>query len=790
MHSFKNRLLILIVLLVALTEGVTIVLALAYLNQGVRTESSEDLLSTRTVLNRLLEARAQQLRSAGEVMVADFAFREAATSGDRPTIRSVLQNHARRINANVALLYSMTGEVLGSTLQTADARAPMPPADEQTGDTTELAVIAGHPYQLVFVQLRAPQPIAWVALGFSLDEALAGQLRDVANAEIAFVTRDGGTHFVTSTLGEEQSTRLQSLSETAATDMPRLTSFRNAEYLILGTPLPARGGTVQMIMLRSLDQALAEFRQMRVALLLIGCATLVAAILVALFAARTVVRPLGSLVEATRQIARGDYQAEPVAVKGGEEFEHLAQAFNDMQEGIRQREQRIFEQATRDSLTGFPNRRAFRKLLESQLGQLEPLSVAIIDVRRFRDLNASVGYHIGDQVLRALAARLQTLVGDANWCARIGADQFAIGMPFSDVTVSERLLQLAAEWRQGISVERMPLSVEMRFGVAEWRHHVSADDLLRQAGVALVEAKSGNSLAVVFQPSHDVEHRRRVTLVAELRRAIANDHLSLVYQPLVQMKNREAVMFEALVRWNHASLGEISPAEFVPLAERASMVADLSRWVMSATIRQLAQWRRQGLNIDLAVNLSATDITDIGLPMRVLSLLQQHGVPASQLILEVTESTIMSEPALAAEVMQKLRNAGVRFAVDDFGTGHSSLAQLHSLPVDELKIDRAFVMNLDRNANNQAIVRATTELGHSLGLRVVAEGVETPEVWSILLRLGCDIAQGYFISRPMDPEAVAGWMQSQQTSLSRTLESAEQAGLVASFRPRMAERPG
>ena len=788
MHSFKNRLLTLIVVLVALAEGVTIVLALVYLNQGVRTESSNNLISARTVLNRMLEARAQQLRGAGEVMVADFAFREAATSGDRPTIRSVLQNHARRIDANVALLYSMSGEVLGTTLG-ADSNVPMPPESEQTGDTTELAVIAGHPYQLVFVQLRAPQPIAWVALGFSLDQALAAQLRDVANAEIAFVARAAGGGYVSSTLGDDQATRLLSLSESAATDSPRLTSFRDSEYLVLGTELPARGGTVQMLMLRSLDQALAQFRQMWVALLLIGCATLVAAILVALFAARSVVRPLGSLVEATRQIARGDYQAEPVAVRGGEEFEHLAQAFNVMQEGIRQREQRIFEQATRDSLTGSPNRRAFRQLLESQLGRVEPLSVAIIDVRRFRDLNASVGYHVGDQVLRSLAARLHQLVGDQNWCARIGADQFAIGMPLGDTIVVERLLLLAAEWRQGISVERMHLAIEMRLGVAEWRNGVSADDLLRQAGVALVEAKSGNSVAVVFQPSHDVEHRRRVTLVAELRRAIANDDLHLVYQPLVQMKNREAVMLEALVRWTHASLGEISPGEFVPLAERASMVADLSRWVMAATVRQLAKWRREGLVVELAVNLSATDIADVGLPMRVLSLLQQHGVPASQLILEVTESTIMSEPALAAEVMQKLRTAGVRFAVDDFGTGHSSLAQLHALPVDELKIDRAFVMNLDRNTNNQAIVRATTELGHSLGLRVVAEGVETPEVWSILLRLGCDIAQGYFISRPMAPDLVPGWMQSQQTSLSRTLESAEQTGLVARFGPRKVERP-
>jgi EAL domain-containing protein (putative c-di-GMP-specific phosphodiesterase class I) len=253
----------------------------------------------------------------------------------------------------------------------------------------------------------------------------------------------------------------------------------------------------------------------------------------------------------------------------------------------------------------------------------------------------------------------------------------------------------------------------------------------------------------------------------------------------VQLTDRAPLGFEALLRWPHPALGNISPAEFVPLAERASVLPDLSRWVLGTAIAQLGEWQRSGLDVEVSVNLSAADFADGGLASRVLQLLTRHRVPATRLILEVTESTIMREPQLAAQVMQQLRTAGVRFAIDDFGTGHSSLAQLHALPVDELKIDRTFVMNLDRSGSNQAIVRSTIELGHHLGLKVVAEGIETPDVWSALLRLGCDIAQGYYISRPMPAPAAADWARAQREQMARALGEAAGDGRLMSFRGRL-----
>jgi EAL domain-containing protein (putative c-di-GMP-specific phosphodiesterase class I) len=309
---------------------------------------------------------------------------------------------------------------------------------------------------------------------------------------------------------------------------------------------------------------------------------------------------------------------------------------------------------------------------------------------------------------------------------------------------------------------------------------------LRQADVALLQAKEQGTVAVVYQPAHDADHRRRITLVTELRRALAGDGLALHYQPLVNMKDRAVQSFEALLRWNHPTLGNISPAEFIPLAERASVLPDLSRWVLRTAIAQLGVWQREGLDFSVAVNLSAADFSDGGLPARVFALLRDYQVPASRLLLEVTESAIMREPQLAAQIMQQLRTGGVCFAIDDFGTGHSSLAQLHALPVDELKIDRAFVGNLERSASNLAIVRTTIELGHSLGLKVVAEGIETPEVWAALLRLGCDLAQGYFVSRPMPAAAVATWTRTQRDQLARNVNAAEEGGRLTTLRGRPA----
>ena len=788
MSSFKNRLLILIVSLMALAQGVTIMLALASIRGAVRADSVRQLTATRAMLDRTLAERTRLLRSATDVLVKDYGFKEAVATSDQPTMQSALANHARRVSADLAVLYALDGTVVAASTQelaTQSSRSLHLPEGET--EAAPFAIVGGRPYQIVIAPIRAPQAIAWVALGFALDQSLAEQLAALAGTDVSFVFHEPGNgNGIISTLAPARASALAiSTPQSTSRGMPMLSTLQDAQYLTLSAPLLAQSGTLQLIAQQSQEAAMAPFRQMRFALLLIGGVALVGAIVVALLASRSAVRPLGMLVNAAHQIEKG-YYCEDIQVPGGSEFQRLAGTLNTMQQGIRVREARIVHQSTHDTLTTLPNREGLRERLMA-LPQGGPYSIVMLDVQRFRDVNASVGHQVGDQLLKILAARLDQLTGGGLPCARVGADQFVLSCALHDSELMHRVLVLSEELRSGVQLGELRISIDIRAGISEWRApRASVDDLLRQADVALLQAKEQGTVAVVYQPTHDAEHRRRVLVVAELRRALSGKGLSLHYQPLVNMTDRAVVGFEALLRWSHPTLGNISPAEFIPLAERASVLPDLSRWVLNTAIAQLGQWQRAGIDAEIAVNLSAADFADGELAARVLALLREHAAPATRLLLEVTESAIMREPQLAAQVMQQLRTAGVRFAIDDFGTGHSSLAQLHALPVDELKIDRAFVMNLERSSSNIAIVRTTIELGHGLGLKVVAEGIETPEVWATLLRLGCDLAQGYFISRPMAAEAVPAWLRVQGAQLARAMVTAEQAGTISSLRGRSA----
>ena len=789
MPSFKNRLLILIVALVALAQGVTVFSVLVYRDRAVRQEASRELARALDIVRRQLDTRAAQLRAAAAVLVADFGFKTAVASGDAATIRSALANQAGRIDASFAAYYGHDGRAISAAAPElrGGGTPELPPPDALArGEAWTFAVIGGHPVQLVRSELRAPEPIGWVVLGFTLDADTVQDFARLVDLDLSFLA-DGAAGasggIAVSTLGAEQLAALRARVRSSGLPADAVLALAGGDYLARGTAVPALNGRIELIAQRSQDAAMAPFRELRLVLLAIGGAALLGAIVVALLAGRGAVRPLGTLVNASRQIEQGVY-CENIVVAGAEEFQRLAGAFNAMQASIREREARIRHQALHDALTALPNREGLRALLEAGL-HADPCSVALIDVHHFRDINASVGHQLGDELLRALAARLAELGGGRWPCARVGADQFVVVATLHDSELLHRLLVLADALRAGVPLGTLRQSVDLRVGISEWRApRVAAVDLLRQADVALLKAKEQGSVGELYAGAHDAEHQRRVLLVAELRRALAGDGLTLHYQPLVGMRDREPLAFEALLRWTHPTLGSIPPGEFVPLAERASVLPDLSRWVLRNAIAQHGAWQTAGVDAEIAVNLSAADFVDGELAARVLALLREFQVSARRLLLEVTESTIMREPQLAAQLMQQLRTAGVRFAIDDFGTGHSSLAQLHALPVDELKIDRAFVLGLDSSTHNQAIVRTTVELGHSLGLQVVAEGIETPEVWSALLRLGCDLGQGYFISRPMPAAAVPDWLRRQREQLGLAREAAGVAGTLATLRPR------
>jgi diguanylate cyclase (GGDEF)-like protein len=430
----------------------------------------------------------------------------------------------------------------------------------------------------------------------------------------------------------------------------------------------------------------------------------------------------------------------------------------------KQAEAALEHQALHDTLTDLPNRVLLHNRLQQAIraAQRDGTSVALLvmDLDRFKEVNDTFGHHIGDLLLEQLGERLGSVLRSSDTIARLGGDEFAMLLPtatFEDARhISVRLLDLL---EQPFTLGGLQLEIDASIGMAlSPDHGTDADTLLRRADVAMYVAKRGNSGYALYTADQDQHSPMRLALVAELRRAIDQDELSLYFQPKVCLVTGKVTCAEALVRWEHPRHGLLNPDLFVPIAEQTGLIRPLSSWVLDAALRQVNRWRHDGLDLAVAVNLSMRNLHDPEIADMIRQLLTRWGVPPAYLNIEITESSLMADAARAMEVLGRLRAMGVGVSIDDFGTGYSSLSYLKRLPVHELKIDKSFVAHMASDENDLAIVRSTVGLAHDLGLTVVAEGVEDQATWDLLVALGCDVAQGYFISRPLPPLVLGEWL--------------------------------
>ena len=429
-------------------------------------------------------------------------------------------------------------------------------------------------------------------------------------------------------------------------------------------------------------------------------------------------------------------------------------------------EDALAHQALHDILTGLPN----RTLLHDRLDQTvldakrrkEPLALLLLDLDEFKAVNDTFGHHIGDQLLTQVGPRLQAALRETDTVARLGGDEFAVLLPASDLSNASRIAtSLLKALERPFIVENESLLVGASIGVAMFPEHGDTGAmLLRRADIAMYAAKAelGNTY-IQYAPEQDHQGANRMTLINELRNAIATDQLRLEYQPQVSLRNGRVTCVEALVRWDHPVRGLIAPGAFIPLAEQTGVINPLTEWVLERALRTVRAWHDMGQDVPVAVNVSTRNLLDPLFPQTVADLLRGVGVSASLLRFEITESVLMAEPERAMVTLGQLRAMGVQLALDDFGTGYSSLAYLSRLPLQEVKIDRSFVQGIcSIDDGNATIVQATVDLGHRLGFAVVAEGVETQEAWDRLIELGCDIVQGYHIARPMPAADVLRWL--------------------------------
>jgi diguanylate cyclase (GGDEF)-like protein/PAS domain S-box-containing protein len=422
-------------------------------------------------------------------------------------------------------------------------------------------------------------------------------------------------------------------------------------------------------------------------------------------------------------------------------------------------------QALHDGLTGLPNRTLFRDRIEQAIAMARrdggQLAVAMIDLDRFKDVNDTLGHHAGDTLLVEVGRRLRSILRSSDTVARLGGDEFGvlISKPRTTSDVAVVIGKLRAALEQSVMIEGLALPAEGSIGIAIFpAHGRDVDTLLRHADVAMYSAKETKAGYVFYDGSRAESDPAKLTLVSELRRAIEERELVLYYQPKAALANGAVQSVEALLRWNHPTRGLVGPDDFIPLVQQTGLIKPLTLYVLNEALGQCRAWQRAGLTLGVAVNLSVRNLLDTDFPNQVRRLLQKHEVDPGLLQLEITESTMLSDPVRTKRVLDKLAAMGIALSIDDFGTGYSSLSYLSQLPVNEIKIDRSFVMNMAESDNDAVIVRSTIDLGRNLGLEVVAEGVETEQAWDQLSELGCTLAQGYYLSRPVPAAELTQWL--------------------------------
>lgn len=469
--------------------------------------------------------------------------------------------------------------------------------------------------------------------------------------------------------------------------------------------------------------------------------------------------------------------AEPDAFSE-EEIRLLTEMADDLAFGITalrgRTRQRAAEEALRhaayfDTLTDLPNAVQLKEQLvqaiEEAGSENRSLALLTLDIDRFGEINDALGFEQGDALLRAIGARLAQALHETGTVARLRADEFGILLPAADAPGAERIAQYLLEMMETpFTLSGIPVYARLTLGIALYPGHgTGAEALLRCADVAMRQAKRAGQRYALYARALDQDSARRLALAGELKRAIENGDLVLHYQPKAELPGGRLCGVEALARWPHAQRGMVSPADFVAVAEHTGLIQPLTDQVLETALRQSRLWRRDGRHLPIAVNLSVRNLRDPKLLERIEKLLSTWGAEDGALELEITESAIMEDPVGILEKLHRLKALGIRLYIDDFGTGYSSLAYLKRLPVDAVKIDKTFVLDLPTNQDSALIVRSTIDLAHDLGLKVVAEGVENRDIWDRLVALHCDQAQGYYLSAPLPPERLEDWLASQDT---------------------------
>ncbi len=772
-ESLRTRIVVFFAALLVLVQGLAFVLVNTANYQIAKDTIEQELGVGERIFLRLLGQNRDQLEQSAALLARDFAFRTAVGTNDNATVLSALTNHGARTGASVMLLISREQIVTADTMHPEARSQPfkfprLTEAAEANGKSSGIVTMDGRLVQLVLVPVLAPTAIGWVGVGFNIDDKTADDLKKLTALDVSFLSRqraDAWNIHASTLTPQNRGGLLPAMPGAGAAKLDMDLTLGGEQYKARLTKIESQGDTqIVAVLQNSLTEGIKPFKRVGNAFLMLAVFSILLSVIGSILIARNITRPINKLAGVARRIEQGDYaqRAEP-AQKG--EIGALASSFNYMLDGIAAREKENLRLAFEDHLTGLPNRAMFYDRLEQSLlvtkRNVQPLSVMLLDLDRFKYVNDTLGHPVGDMVLREVACRLRGLLRESDTVARLGGDEFAILMPSGDPEhariVARKILQ---SLETPITIDEQSIDIGTSIGIVHYpQHGGDADMLLRNADVSMYAAKRNKSGYAVYDLLLEEHRQDHLSLLGELRRAIENAELVLFYQPKFNFASNAVTGVEALIRWDHPTRGQVSPVDFIPFAEQTGNIRMITRWVIETAVKQCSVWQAEGRELKISINISARDLLDKELVAFIGAAIAKHVVPARLLCLELTESALMEDPVRARETLQQLHALGVHLSMDDYGTGYSSLAYIKNLALDELKIDRAFVTDMNTDKQSAAIVRSTIELGHSLGMTVVAEGVETEHELSELKRFGCDYAQGYQICRPMRVADLNRWME-------------------------------
>jgi diguanylate cyclase (GGDEF)-like protein len=771
--SLQARMALFFLLLLIIIVIVTLLIVRSSTYEHSTMQLRSQLETSASVVQDKVNNSVTVLRAGLTALSKDFATKTLiATAGeDKDSLRSAMSNfQTQRLNTDIYWVLDDKLQILVSSTTEGEI-------DVNATNVLRDSSVHWYQHQGVFYLMQAV-PVkfvelstrinAWIVMGIKADRVINQDLVKLTDMNISIFNLENNI-LLSSTYESIKNNSLSMIDINVQQGLHKFT-LNNESYIYSVSSLGDWSNSpVYAVLAKNEDKAYLSnqilIEQLIKVLILAGVLALLGAVLLS----RSITRPLEELIKVAQDISNGKY-SDSFPKSNTREVETLSTAISDMQSGIFAREKEINHLAFFDELTALPNRLQFSQYVERNIRQhpLQRLTVVTLDIDRFKEINDAVSHEIGDRLLILIAQRLSSFLGEHPMLARMGGDEFGIACNQMDEAATKSIgAALICIFEQVFTIDELVLDIDCSIGIAVYPEHASThQEVLQCADIAMYSCKSKHYRCAVYQSKMNQNSVMRLSLMSELKHALVAGQLQLFYQPKLSIQANKIETAECLIRWFHPEHGFVSPDEFIPLAEQTGAIRHVTHWALNVACQQLQTWRTEGITIGVAVNISAMDLVDMGLPAYLNELLSRYNIAPGAITLEVTESAVMNDPENALRALNTLRQMGVTLSIDDFGTGYSSMAQLKKMPVDELKIDKAFVLDLASNKEDQIMVKTLISLAHNLSLSTVAEGVEDQATLAFLQQAGCTKAQGFYLSKALPAEQFTSWYHHYNKALS------------------------